>query len=76
MNRRAESGCPVTLLLLFACLAGRALAEPCPGISADTARRLFDRVKSELDLSAEAAGEAEAVLGVAVGLAIPSGRRS
>jgi type IV pilus assembly protein PilM len=38
--------------------------------------RLFDRVKSELDLSAEAAGEAEAVLAVAVGLAIPSRRRA
>ena len=38
--------------------------------------RLFERVKSELDLSAEAAGEAEAVLSVAVGLAIPNRRRS
>jgi len=38
--------------------------------------RLFERVKSELDLSAEASGEAEAVLSVAVGLAIPSRRRS
>jgi type IV pilus assembly protein PilM len=37
---------------------------------------LFERVKSELDLSAEAMGEAEAVLAVAVGLAIPSRRRS
>ena len=37
---------------------------------------LFERVKSELDLSAEASGEAEAVLAVAVGLAIPSRRRS
>jgi type IV pilus assembly protein PilM len=37
--------------------------------------RLFERVKSELDLSAEAAAEAEAVLSVAVGLAIPDRRR-
>ena len=36
--------------------------------------RLFERAKSELDLSAEAAAEAEAVLSVAVGLAIPSRR--
>jgi Tfp pilus assembly PilM family ATPase len=34
--------------------------------------RLFERAKSELDLSAEAAAEAEAVLSVAVGLAIPN----
>jgi type IV pilus assembly protein PilM len=38
--------------------------------------RLFQRVKSELDLSEEAAAEAEPVLGVAVGLAIADGRRS
>jgi type IV pilus assembly protein PilM len=38
--------------------------------------RLFERVKSELDLTPEAAAEAEAVLAVAVGLAIPSRRRS
>jgi type IV pilus assembly protein PilM len=38
--------------------------------------RLFERVKSELDLSTEAATEAEAVLAVAVGLAIPSRRRA
>jgi type IV pilus assembly protein PilM len=38
--------------------------------------RLFERVKSELDLSAEATTEAEAVLSVAVGLAIPTRRRS
>jgi type IV pilus assembly protein PilM len=36
--------------------------------------RLFERAKSELDLSVEAAAEAEAVLSVAVGLAIPSRR--
>ena len=36
--------------------------------------RLFERAKSELDLSAEAAAEAEAVLSVAVGLAIPARR--
>lgn len=36
--------------------------------------RLFDLAKSELDLSAEAAAEAEAVLSVAVGLAIPARR--
>lgn len=38
--------------------------------------RLFERVKSELNLSAEATGEAEAVLSVAVGLAIPNRGRS
>ena len=38
--------------------------------------RLFERVKSELDLSAEAAVEAEAVLPVAVGLATPGKRRA
>ncbi len=38
--------------------------------------RLFEKVKSELDLSEEAAAEAEPVLGVAVGLAIPDRRRS
>ena len=38
--------------------------------------RLFEHVKSELDLSAEAAVEAEAVLPVAVGLAIPGKRRA
>lgn len=37
---------------------------------------LFERVKSELDLSVEATAEAEAVLSVAVGLAIPERRRS
>lgn len=36
--------------------------------------RLFERAKSEIDLSAEAAAEAEAVLSVAVGLAIPARR--
>ncbi len=36
---------------------------------------LFQRVKSELDMSPEAAAEAEPVLGVAVGLAIPDRRR-
>jgi len=36
--------------------------------------RLFEKAKSELDLSAEAAAEAEAVLSVAVGLAIPTRR--
>jgi type IV pilus assembly protein PilM len=36
--------------------------------------RLFERAKSELDLSPEAAAEAEAVLSVAVGLAIPARR--
>ncbi len=34
--------------------------------------RLFERAKSEVELSAEASAEAEAVLSVAVGLAIPS----
>jgi type IV pilus assembly protein PilM len=38
--------------------------------------RFFERVKSELDLSAEAAVEAEAVLPVAVGLAMPGKRRA
>jgi type IV pilus assembly protein PilM len=37
--------------------------------------RLFERAKSEIDLSAEAAAEAEAVLSVAVGLAIPARRQ-
>lgn len=37
--------------------------------------RLFERAKSELELSVDAAAEAEAVLSVAVGLAIPSRRR-
>lgn len=37
--------------------------------------RLFERVKSELNLDAEAAEEAEAHLGVAVGLAISDRRR-
>ena len=32
--------------VLSACLAGRADAQPCPGISADTAQRLFNRVKA------------------------------
>lgn len=36
--------------------------------------RLFERVKSEIELSAEASAEAEAVLSVAVGLAIPAWR--
>jgi type IV pilus assembly protein PilM len=36
--------------------------------------RLFERAKSELELSAEAAVEAEAVLAAAVGLAIPEKR--
>ncbi|MGA9162133.1 MAG: type IV pilus assembly protein PilM [Actinomycetota bacterium] len=36
--------------------------------------RLFERVKSEVELSAEASTEAEAVLSVAVGLAIPARR--
>jgi type IV pilus assembly protein PilM len=40
------------------------------------AGRLFERVKSELDLAPEAAAEAEAVLAVAVGLAIPDRSRS
>jgi type IV pilus assembly protein PilM len=38
--------------------------------------RLFERVKSEIELSAEASTEAEAVLSVAVGLAIPTWRRA
>jgi type IV pilus assembly protein PilM len=38
--------------------------------------RVFERCKSELDLTAEAAVEAEAVLAAAVGLAIPEKRRS
>jgi hypothetical protein len=38
--------------------------------------RLFERVKPELELSAEAAVEAEAVLPVAVGLAVPGKRRA
>ncbi|MEX2405895.1 MAG: pilus assembly protein PilM, partial [Actinomycetota bacterium] len=38
--------------------------------------RLFERVKSELNLDAEAAEEAEALLGVAVGLAIGDRRRT
>lgn len=38
--------------------------------------RLFERVKSELNLDAAAAEEAEALLGVAVGLAIGDRRRS
>jgi type IV pilus assembly protein PilM len=36
--------------------------------------RLFERAKSEIELSAEASAEAEAVLSVAVGLAIPARR--
>lgn len=36
--------------------------------------RLFERAKSEIELSAEASVEAEAVLSVAVGLAIPAQR--
>jgi type IV pilus assembly protein PilM len=36
--------------------------------------RLFERAKSEIELSAEASAEAEAVLSVAVGLAIPDRR--
>ena len=36
--------------------------------------RLFERAKSEIELSAEASAEAEAVLAVAVGLAIPGWR--
>jgi type IV pilus assembly protein PilM len=36
--------------------------------------RLFERTKSEIELSAEASAEAEAVLAVAVGLAIPGWR--
>jgi type IV pilus assembly protein PilM len=38
--------------------------------------RLFERAKSELELSAEASAEAEAVLAAAVGLAIPEKRRA
>jgi type IV pilus assembly protein PilM len=38
--------------------------------------RVFEKVKSELDLTPEAAAEAEPVLAVAVGLAAPDGRRS
>jgi type IV pilus assembly protein PilM len=38
--------------------------------------RLFEHVKSELELSPDAAAEAEAVLSAAVGLAIPERRRS
>jgi type IV pilus assembly protein PilM len=38
--------------------------------------RLFERVKSELDLPVDAAVEAEAVLPVAVGLAIPGKKRA
>ena len=38
--------------------------------------RLFERAKSELELSVDAAAEAEAVLSVAVGLAIPSRRHA
>ena len=38
--------------------------------------RLFERVKSEIELSAEASTEAEAVLSVAVGLAIPTWRQA
>jgi type IV pilus assembly protein PilM len=38
--------------------------------------RVFERAKSELDLTAEAAVEAETVLAAAVGLAIPEKRRS
>jgi type IV pilus assembly protein PilM len=38
--------------------------------------RLFERVKSELELSAEASVEAEAVLSAAVGLAIPEKKRT
>ena len=38
--------------------------------------RLFERAKSELELTAEAAAEAEAVLPVAVGLAMPNRRRA
>jgi len=36
--------------------------------------RLFERAKSEIELSSEASVEAEAVLSVAVGLAIPARR--
>jgi type IV pilus assembly protein PilM len=38
--------------------------------------RLFERAKSEIELSAEASAEAEAVLSVAVGLAIPTRRNA
>jgi type IV pilus assembly protein PilM len=38
--------------------------------------RLFERAKSELELSVEATAEAEAVLAAAVGLAIPERRRA
>jgi type IV pilus assembly protein PilM len=38
--------------------------------------RLFERAKSEIELSAEASAEAEAVLSVAVGLAIPTRRQA
>jgi type IV pilus assembly protein PilM len=38
--------------------------------------RLFERVKSEVELSAEASTEAEAVLSVAVGLAIATWRQA
>ena len=38
--------------------------------------RLFERAKSEIELSAEASVEAEAVLSVAVGLAIPARRNA
>ena len=38
--------------------------------------KLFERVKSELELSVEAVAEAEAVLAAAVGLAIPEKRRA
>jgi len=38
--------------------------------------RLFERAKSEIELSAEASAEAEAVLAVAVGLAIPARRNA
>jgi type IV pilus assembly protein PilM len=38
--------------------------------------RLFERAKSEIELSAEASAEAEAVLSVAVGLAIPARRNA
>jgi Tfp pilus assembly PilM family ATPase len=38
--------------------------------------RLFEKVKSELDLTPETAAETEPVLPVAVGLAIPGRRRT
>jgi type IV pilus assembly protein PilM len=38
--------------------------------------RLFERAKSEIELSAEASAEAEAVLSVAVGLGIPARRNA